>query len=69
MTTTYTPVTVPLRNARVTHDCCTHCGATREAHFSDGRCYTVADMVARLQRYAATGVWPRSDDVRTEDIV
>ena len=62
MATTYTPVTQRIPYGHVLHDCCTQCGATRDAHHTDGRCYTLAEMCARLRHYAATGVWPGPDE-------
>jgi hypothetical protein len=41
---------------------CVHCGCVQEAHHSDGRCYTVEEIVNRLRFYQRTRRWPGPDE-------
>jgi hypothetical protein len=43
-------------------DLCAACGQRDEAHHSDGRCYTVDELVARLRFYTAWNRWPEPDE-------
>jgi hypothetical protein len=40
---------------------CAHCGQLRRAHYTDARCYTPDELLARLQQYQKTGVMPAAD--------
>lgn len=42
--------------------CCQHCGCLPEGHHTDGRCYSVAEMGARLRWAQQTGRWPGPDE-------
>ena len=42
--------------------CCGNCGQVPEQHHRDGRCYTYAEIGARLQWYQRTGRWPGPDE-------
>lgn len=41
---------------------CHHCAQYRESHHSDGRCYTIPEMAARLEFARRTLRWPGPDE-------
>lgn len=59
-TTTFTPDTGLLE--RYSMGSCHHCAQYRESHHSDGRCYTIPEMAARLEFARRTLRWPGPDE-------
>lgn len=61
--THYTPDPVM---QRYTISCCVHCGQLPVVHTTEQRCYTPAELGARLRHYYRTGLWPEPDEALGE---
>ena len=50
------------RNHWGAHWLCRHCWHPRDGHHTDGRCYTTAEIRARMAWWECTGIWPRPEE-------
>jgi len=48
---------------------CQYCGCLRDAHHSDGRCYTLHELANRWLFYQRTKRWPEPDEGCTAEEV
>jgi hypothetical protein len=41
---------------------CRHCWHPRDGHHTNGRCYTLTDIAARMAWWDRTGLWPSPEE-------